>query len=101
MTYYSTGGYTETKYAKVSKNKPRETSTVLFQALAHGPKHKKVLNSLMAEVNGNPRSRGYCDSTIAWHTTNGRLLRTKIGKYSVFSLTTKGRKYAKERGIDI
>ena len=86
--------------AKTTKNKPKESCKALFFALSHGPKDRKTLSQLMAIANSKFDASGdYCGETIRWHHQNGRLLVTKIGNYSMYSLTSKGKRYAKERGI--
>ena len=97
------GGYIGVaRFSKTSKNAPKLSTCVLFQALDKYPRCKKTIQTLMAGVNERNLSTvadGYCNSTIAWHITNGRIATTKIGRYTMLSLTTKGRSYAKERGI--
>lgn len=99
MSTYPSGGFTYPKSSKTSHNPVPRSTRILFEVLRTGPKHKKILANVMADVNDHSHRKSYNDSTIAWHTTNGRFLRTRIGKYSVFTLTPKGFAYAKERGI--
>jgi hypothetical protein len=96
---YSSGGYGYGGSFLTTKNKPKKATIALFQALQSGPLRKGVLNEVMATVNGHDNPKSYCDSTIAWHTDSGRFLRVREGRYSIFSLTQKGIKYAQERGI--
>lgn len=98
---WATGGFFEMETAKVTKNKPKKSTIALFQMIESlETVQRKTIVEVLKHVNGRDNAcAGYMSSTIAWHTNQGRLSRSRIGNKTFFSLTEKGRMYAKERGI--
>jgi hypothetical protein len=89
--------------SKTSSSKVKESTKDLFRSLHFlGPLAKKNCSDIMARANGRYSQKmypNYCGSTIAWHITNGRLDADEFKGRTMISLTSKGLKYAKDRGI--
>lgn len=98
---YIGGGYRDYSNYEV-KPTTREVSAIcatLFLTCSIAPMRKKQLTEFFCEVKNRPLSKGYCDSTIAYHTNLGRLKKITIKGKQYFTITEKGRDYAKSRGI--
>jgi hypothetical protein len=79
-----------------TKAKPSNSVKALFQALQHGPLKRKDLETTMLTVNERTAHySGYNASTLAWHVSNGRIIR-EAGKYA---LSFKGMLYGYQRGL--
>ena len=90
--------------AKVTKARPKKSTTALYQSLEGGELQRKVLEEVMFTVNQDGKhlartKNGYLSALFSYHLLTGRLARSKRGRNVFYSLTAKGRDYAKERGI--
>ena len=90
--------------AKTTKAKPRKSTTALFQSLDGGELQRKDIEEVLFTVAQDKKcpplcKDGYMTALIGYHRTCGRLKRSLRGRNSFYTLTTKGREYAKDRGI--
>jgi hypothetical protein len=90
--------------AKTTKVKPVKSTIALYQSLEGGMLRRKdiveVLFTVAQDKPCPPRSiQGYMTALISYHFHTGRLAKTQANHKVFYSLTEKGREYAKERGI--
>ena len=99
---YATSGYTEDgSLTKTTHNKPKPITQFLFRYLKSGKRWKHTIVTGFKIINGRDVNiyDSYCNSTIAWHVNAGRIRRIQKGNKTYFTLTVKGKQYAKDRGI--